>query len=251
MSTPAFGQPVYDEPHDAAPDAPDEAPQELLDPNDPALTSELLDVNTEGDAYAVPVPPPDRKWRARLKVVKQKVKDATGAESEVDYIPKLHKSGQKYFAASIEATLIDPAGKFDGLHAYDQWVATFMGRDGSTKVATILAKLKRPDGTPWATPGTKLSSKGWMELFVKALAGEPECGIESQWEWSCQDCGKEAKAKGTAYPRSITGMHKFPASRKVKGEFDPEMRCQLVPGHGYSRARVRIANVVALADLKH
>src|SRR5579859_7226573 len=125
-----------------------------------------------------------------------------------------------------------------------------MGRDGSTKVATILGKLKRPDGTPWATAGTKLTGKGWIDLFVKALAGEPEVGIETQWEWSCQECGKLAKDKGEKYPRSINGMHKFPPSRKVRGEFDPEMKCAVNPAHGYSRARVRIASVLSLAEIK-
>jgi hypothetical protein len=249
MASAGFGTPQYeDEKLDTgASSTPDEAPQELLDPNDPALTSETLDVNTEGDAYAVPVPPPDRLWRARLKVMKPK----DDKNQEFDYLPKVHKSGQKYFATGMEATIVDPSGRFDGLKAYDQWVGTFMGRDGATKAATILGKLRKPDGTPWATSGTKLSHKGWIELLVKALAGEPEAGIESQWEWSCSECGKAAKAAGTVYPRSVTGMHKFSPSRKVKGEYDPEMKCQMVPGHGYSRARVRIANVVALADLKH
>jgi len=256
MAAAGFGTPQYEEPEDSktGPNgaaSPDEAPQELLDPNDPALTSELLDVNLEGDAYAVPVPPPDRKWRARLKIVKQKIKDASGQEHELDYVAGYYgKEKQKCYASSIEATLIDPSGKFDGLHAYDQWVATFMNRDGSTKVQSILGKLRKPDGTLWAPPGTKLTAQGWMNLFVKALAGEPECGIETQWEWSCQDCGKQAKDKGERRPRSIVGMHKFPPSRKVRGEFDPEMKCQVNPAHGYGRARVRIASVLSLTDLK-
>src|SRR2546430_14406481 len=47
---------------------PSDAPQELIDENDPRLISETLDANLEADAYAQPIPPPDGKYRAKLKL---------------------------------------------------------------------------------------------------------------------------------------------------------------------------------------
>ena len=58
-----FGAPSTDLPMDDAAAQQQHDPSgdavEVLDPNDPALTSESLDINTEGDAYAQPAPPPD------------------------------------------------------------------------------------------------------------------------------------------------------------------------------------------------
>ena len=229
-------------------DSTNDAPQEILDPNDPQLVSEALDVNTEGDAYAFPPPPPDGKYHVKLKIAQPK--DAQ--QQPVDWLPAVwgKANPQKVFVTGVEAGIIDPSGKFDGIKVFDFNVSTFMGRDKSTKVSTILAKLKQPDGQPWVTKGMKLSPQEWMKLLVKALAGEPECGIETTWEWSCQACGQEAKAKGEAYPRSIIGMHKFPQSRTVKGAYDPEMRCTINPAHQYSRARVQIARFLSLSELK-
>lgn len=231
-----------------------DAPQEDIDLNDPAFTSEVL-VNTEGDAYAQPAPPPDGRYRAKLKL--EGLKDAAGAP--VNYLPKRHtnRSGivdQVYLYTAIKAEIIDPSGKFDGISLFDSWVGTFQGRDGSTKVATILARLKKPDGTPWITPGMRINQTAWMELFVKALAGEPEIGVETMWEWSCQGCGEEAKAAGRQYPKSIQGMGKFPldASKSKPGApaFSPEMKCQINPAHQFSRARATIARFIALGELK-
>lgn len=231
---------------------PSTTPQELLDPSDPRLTSEALDVNTEGDAYAQPAPPPDARYRAKLKL--EGVKDAAGQKH--DYLAKMTNKVPKlpYFATAISASIIDPSGKYDGITAYDSWVGTFQGKDGSTKVATILGKLTKPDGTPWVAKGTKFTHKDWMELFVQALAGEPEIGIETQWEWSCQECGKLAKAQGTGYPKSIEGMQKFPpemdkAKRAAGQLFNPEMKCPVNAAHGYSRARIRIGRFLSLSEL--
>jgi len=252
----SFGAPVTgftDPQQDAAPAANGaglDATQEILDPNDPQLTSEAIDVNTEGDAYAFPPPPPDGKYRVKIKLLAQD----DGKGGKLDYIAKKHDKQGLYLATGVEAHIIDPTGKYDNIAVYDRWVGTFMGRDGSTKVSTILARLKQPDGTPWVKPGARLNHKQWMELFVKALAGEPEIGIETQWEWSCQGCGEEAKKAGKPYPKSIIGMQKFPpdASKSKPGAvvYQSEMKCQVNPAHGYSRAQVRIARFLNLSELK-
>jgi hypothetical protein len=228
--------------------------QDIIDPNDPMLTSESLDVNLDGDAYAFPPPPPDGKYRAKLKLMPIEQTDASGHKSKVDYVPKRHDKQGLYLHGAVEAHIIDPSGKYDNIPVYDRWVGTFLGRDNSTKVSTILGKLRQPDGAPWVKPGQKMTHALWMQTFVRALAGEPEIGIETQWEWSCQACGEEAKKKGTAYPRSITGMQKFPMdmakSKPNAPVYQSEMRCQVSPAHGFSRAQVRIARFLTLSDLK-
>jgi len=229
-----------------------EAPQDLLDPNDPRLVSEELNANPEADAYAQPAPPPDGKYRVKLKLAQ---KDVNG--QKVDFAPALwgKAPGQAVFVTGIEASIIDPTGKYDGLKAYDFNVSTFVGRDNATKVTTILGKLRKPDGSPWAPPHTRMPARGWIELLVRALAGEPELGVETQWEYSCQECGKAAKAAGKDYPRAITGMHKFPAEqdkqKRAAGQlYSPEMKCAANAAHGYTRARISIARFLSLEELK-
>lgn len=230
-----------------------DAPQDLLDPNDPRLVSEELNANPDADAYAAPAPPPDAKYRVKLKLIRSK--DSQGQEQ--DYLPKLwgKKQPQAVYVCGIQASIIDPSGKYDNLSAYDYNVSTFVGRDNATKVTTIVGKLRRPDGSPWVAKGQRMNPRAWMDTLVKALAGEPECGIETQWEWSCADCGKDAKAKGTDYPKSVEGMHKFPEERdrakKAAGQlYSPEMKCQVNAAHGYSRARITIARFLSLDEVK-
>jgi hypothetical protein len=247
MATP-FGAPIYNEHEAEDPSlatAGDQA-QEVIDPNDPRFTSENVDVNTEADAYAFPPPPPDARYRAKLKMVQRD--DAQ--KQKVDWIAaKWGATNPQYvLVTSVEASIIDPSGKFDGYKVYDRNVSTFQSRDHGTKVATILARLKRPDGTPWVNVNNKpKTTKEWMELLRTALAGEPEIMIDTNWEWSCAGCGQESKKAGTKYAKSIVGMHKFP---QFRGQFQPEMRCQVNPAHGESRAQVRIARFLGEQDLK-
>jgi hypothetical protein len=242
-----FGAPKYDEPEVHSADPLDQV-QDVLDPNDPRLVSEPLDVNVDADAYAFPAPPPDAKYRAKLKLVPQ---EDPQTKEKKNYKTTLWGKNKKAVAvAVVEADIIDPSGKYDGIKVFDYNVSTFLTRENATKVATILARLKRPDGSPWVGKTERLSVKEWGERLVKALAGEPEIGIETVWEYQCQGCAKEAKDKGTDYPRRITGMHKFPPSRTKAGEYDPEMRCQVNPAHGFSRARVQIGRFLHLSELK-
>lgn len=229
---------------------PSDAPQDILDPNDPALVSEDISMDTEKDAYAQPAPPPDGKYRAKLKLAKKK--DAKG--QEVDYVPALWGQGsraQKVWVMGIEMSIQDPEGKHDGIRVYDFNVSTFVGRDQSSKVATILGILRQPDGKPWVPPGTRGPAKWWVDTLIKALAGEPEVTLETQWEWSCEGCGKEAKESGKPYPRAITGMNKFPVDQEAskkggKVVYQCERKCEINPAHGYTRARVTVSRILPL-----
>ncbi len=223
--------------------------QEIVDPNDPRLTSEDTTVNVTGDAYAVPSPLTDGRWRARLSDEGVKLENG----QTVPDVAKMTKGATKvpYLMTTIKATVISPEHpEFDGLDVFDSWVSTFVGRDGSTKIATILARLKRPDGSPWVTPQTKLTPRGWMDLFHKALAGNPEVIIETQWELNCQKCDEAAEQAGRKRPRALQGMTNFPRETdpvKVKSghAFKPDVVCA-VPGHGVNRARPRIAGIQAV-----
>jgi hypothetical protein len=256
-----FGAVSYDEEQKAAGTAvggvtgaaETQAPE--IDENDPRLTSETLDVNQEGDAYAFPPPPPDAKYRVKLKLVPTKVKVGSTTVEKDFKAAAWGEQKVPCYVASIEAAIQDPSGKYDGIKLYDQNVSTFTGRDKSSKVTTILGKLRKPDGTPYFDPKTPLnkSPRGWMDMFVKALSGEPEVGIESNWEFSCIKCGEEAEKKHEKRPRGMMGMHKFPpakpgASHGMKNE--PEMQCAANPAHGYGRARPQIVRFLALSELK-
>jgi hypothetical protein len=238
---------------------PSDAPHEIIDENDPRLVSESLDANVEGDAYAQPAPPPDRTWRAKLKLegVKQEgtsdVKPyTTGQTKKPPVIP--------YFTTNISCSIIDPSGKYDGITVYPQFgggANTNRRKDGTTQVTTILNRIKKPDGTPWAAAGQKMSQLEWIKLFVQALAGEPEIGVETQWEASCQKCAEIAKAQQykNGYPTRTTGMHHFPpeqdaAKRKVGLTNSPELKCAVDASHGYSKARAVVVRFLHLHELK-
>lgn len=252
----SFGDPQYANasPEELAATAasPDSA-VEFIDPNDPALVSEALDTNLEGDAYARPAPPPAGIYRAKLKLLQSE----NAQKQKVDWYPARwgKQTPQLVAVSGMEARIIDPSGKYDGIPVFDRNVSTFLGRDKSHKMGTILVKLRRPDGSPWIRAGERMTSKDFADRYVQALAGEPEVGIEVDWEWSCASCVKEAKDKHTDYPRRVQGMQKFPpeqdpAKRRAGNLFSSEMKCQVNPGHMYSRCQLYVARVLSLAELQ-
>lgn len=229
--------------------------QELIDENDPRLVSEALDANLDADAYAQPAPPPDGKYRAKIKLegVKQE-----GTDEKKPYGTGSNKTTKvPYFKTQVSLSIIDPSGKYDGIVVYPAFgggVNTDRRRDGSTQVTTLLMRLKKPDGTPWATSGTKMDQKSWIQLLVQALAGEPEVGIETMWEGSCMKCGEELKPQGK-YAVRVQGMHHFPpeqdaAKRKAGQLFSPEHKCGVNAAHGYFKARAIVSRFLHLHELK-
>lgn len=247
--------------HSASLEQTQEAPV-VIDLNDPMLTSENLTA-AEGDAFAQPAPPPDRKWRVKLKfegIKKQGTSDLSEASFPnglklygVEPAQQKDKNGNViglFLRTVMSVTILDPSGKYDGLHLQVPffYVDTKPNREGISKIMTILNLLRKPDGTPWITKGERLSHPLLMERFIKALAGEPELGAESAWEFQCDGCNAEAKARG-GFAKSIVGMTKFPPSKTVRGEYDPEMRCQVNAAHGYSKARATVARFLPLGEV--
>ena len=223
-------------------------PQNTMDVNDPVFTSEQLDVNLEGNAYERPAPPPDARYRAKLR-------HAPGKDSQghtVDFLPgRWGKNQQAVLYTGVRADIIDHSGKYDGIGVFDQSVSTFLQRDGSHKIQTILRNIAKPDGSPYLSPGLRLTTRGWMDLLLQALKTEPEIGIETAWGWSCQACGEEAEKKGDRRPREMLGMAKFPQVKNAAGKFEysPDVQCSANKAHGWSRAQVRIVAFLPLGAL--
>jgi hypothetical protein len=213
MSPNDFATPTYDETTTAALDQ----PTGELDLNDPKFLSEDIGINPEGDAYATPPPPPDGEYRAKLKMLD--VKDSKGGM--VRYAPWA-KDDKVALFTKIEARIQDPSGKYDNIPVFDSWFSTYLNRDGSTKVSTLLSKLGR-------TVPPRASHKVLMDELVTALASEPDVIIETQWEASCQTCTEEAKKNGGKRPRSIQGMKKFPLLPGRRPSTRPRFPAQLMP----------------------
>ena len=243
----AFGAPVQDSPAaDAATatatgvDAP--VADKWVDPNDPALTSEVIEDSGE-NAYATLPPIPDGKYRAKLKH-----RDVNGPDGKpAQYRAYQASWGQyasapvPYLATALDADVIDLQGKYDGYQLTDFFVKTLPGRNGASQVATVLR------ATGEATPKAA-SHVQWMQLLLKKLASEPEAGIETQWEWNCQACEEKAKAAGEKKPRGLQGMHKFPQVPGKPGLHDPQLKCDACGAYG--QARARIVAYLPLQELK-
>jgi hypothetical protein len=237
MSTTAFGEPTYSGPEEApatttsGPNG--AAQQELVDPNDPRLISEMLSENPEGDAYAVPPPLPDGKWRAKLKQVD--IEDDKGQKQRYAAFTRAKMAnGQPFLATNVEFTILDSTGKYDGTKLTEYWVKTLVEqRSRTSQVATLLTKLKQP-----LAPANQA---GRMDQFLRVLAAEPELVVETAWSAECMECQEAAKKAGERAPRAfLSGMHRFPQTRTGP---DPVVKCP--KGHQV-RAQVRIVNFFPL-----
>lgn len=232
-----FGEVVYQgEPAGGPTEA---AVEPEIDLNDPRLTSENIEVDVEADAYAVPPPPADGKWRVKLKHVPVKNKRSG---QDVDYMPVQYarmNDGKPYLVMNVEASLIDLTGKNDGMKITQYHVKSCADRSGTSEMATILLKS---GGT---VPADK-SPLGWTKALIQHLAGEPECLLETFWEASCQSCQEAADKKGEKKPKPfLKGAHRFPTRN---GKPDPDVKCPVCGS--ICRAQVRIAQFFSLKDAK-
>jgi hypothetical protein len=249
MGTTAFGAPVQDAVADdqqngqqAGGGAGTDAQVQELDPNDPRLTSESLDDNAEGNAYASLPPLPDGKWRAKLKQVDVKGADGKPVRSAAKLAQWLNPP-VPYLYTALEASVISLGGKekYDGYRINDNWVPTIPNRSGTSPAATIIRKAGGQ------TPA-KFTHAQLMELLLKTLAGEPEVVIETAWEAACQHCQEEAAKSGARKPKNIAqGEHRFPQG-KVAGTHDPNVQCPTCKG--WVLARPRIVGYYSVAEAK-
>lgn len=243
--TAAFGEVSYDNATTttAADPAPqDSGPAAAIDPNDPRLSSEALDDNTTADAYAVPPPPPDGKWRAKLKQSDIKGDDGQLHHFIAKSFPKM-EGGRPFLVTNVEASLIDNTGKYDGVKLTEYWVKTLIdSRKGTSQASTIIVKAGG------ALP-PRSTDADRMNALLKTLAGEPEVIVETAWEASCQPCQEAAKkAGGRALRPFLTGMHRFPASKLAGGGHDPNVQCPNCKA--MARAQVRITRYLSVKEAK-
>src|SRR5271157_328519 len=237
MST--FGDVTYsDAPaHEAAASNGDHAT--AIDPNDPRLTSEVLTINPDADAYALLPVLPDGKWRAKAKQVD--IKDDKDQQQRYAVFSRAKMAnGAPFFATNVEFDVIDHSGKCDGVALTEYWVKTLVDeRKGTSQAATLTKKL----GGKVPASG---SQKAYMDALLAALAAEPELIIETAWSAECQTCQESAKKKGDRAPRPfLQGMHRFPATR-TPGVHDPMVKCGTC--QSMVRAQPRIVSFYSLSE---
>lgn len=237
---------------------------EIPDINDPSLVSETLTIR-EGDAFAEPAPPPDRRYRVKLTLRgvgkedfdNRPIDQFSGGAEKAPWVPETQYDKNKvkigvYAKTIMDVQIHDPAyPQYEGLFLQVpfKWMDTRTSqRTGTSKVATLLTLLRRPDGTPWLKVGEQVQQVELIQRFVKALAGEPELLCQSEWSWSCQLCGEAAKKSGGRYPNPIEGMNKFNPMPGQPGVYNHELRCQAVPAHGFSKARAMAVQYFALPE---
>jgi hypothetical protein len=204
------------------------SPGATLDLSDPIFLSEDLDSNENVDAYAAPPPLPDGRWRAKLKQI-----DVKGPGGEmVRYKPgATKKDARPYLMTALEAKVQDATGKHDGQNVYDRFVSTLPARNGGIPIVRILTCL-----------GVKLPAKGshklYMDMLLKALAGEPELEIETAWEGQLEQADQETvEAAGHRVP-TVRGMHRFPEDGK--GGRIPDLDIEVGGKKYHMRAQARI-----------
>ena len=228
-----FGDVAY-ETQTAAPDSPaatNAADAQSVDPNDPRLTSEVLTMNPDADAYAVLPPAPDGKWRAKAKQVD--IKDDKGQQQRYALFSRAKMAGgAPFYATNVEYSLIDHSGEFDGVKLTDYWVKSLVdARKGTSQANTLIGKL---GGKPLAS-GTQ---RQVIDGLLAILASEPELILETAWSAECQKCQEDAKKRGDRSPRPILqGMHRFPTTR-TPGVHDPMIQCPTCKSQVRAQARI-------------
>jgi hypothetical protein len=240
-----FGVVTYE--NDAAGTQANDAPAangdkaQLIDPNDPRLTSEVLTINPDADAYAVLPPLPDGKWRAKAKQVD--IKDDKGQQQRYAVFSRAKMAnGAPFFATNVEFSIIDHSGEFDGVKLTEYWVKTLVdARKGTSQAATLTAKL----GGKVPPSGNQ---KAYIDALLHTLAAEPELVVETAWSAECQTCQENARKRGDKSPRPfLQGMHRFP-STKVPGVHEAVVACTTCKSQ--VRAQPRIVGFFSIKEAK-
>lgn len=239
--TATFGEVTYDNaaaPGDTSPATGGDAAQ-TVDINDPRLTSEILTINPDADAYAILPPLPDGKWRAKAK--QYDIKDDKGQQQRYAVLSRAKMAnGAPFLATNVEFSVIDHSGEFDGVKLTEYWVKTLIdARKGTSQAATLTKKLG-------GTAPLSGNQKQYMDALLQTLAAEPELVIETAWSAECQTCQESAKKTGGKAPRPfLQGMHRFP-STKTPGVHDPMAKCGTCGG--MVRAQPRIVGMFSLKE---
>jgi hypothetical protein len=209
----------------------------VVDLNDPNLLLAELDANPDVDPYAAPPPLPDGRWR--VKIAQRDVKDSAG--QAVRYAVKTGKDGAPYAYTSLEATVQDPSGKFDGIKLHDYFVSTRPARNGGIPIVRILSCLK-------VQLPAKVNAKVLLDELFKALGTEPELEVDAVWEGSLDQADQERFETAQVKVPRVLGQHRFP--QNGKGESLPDMSVDTALGKVNLRARPRINGYFPLGSAK-
>lgn len=234
MSSTSFGDVTYSQPEETSTTAPagpnGQAQEVVIDPNDPLLTSEPLEMNLDANAYDVPPPAPDGFWRARLKQVD--INDKAGK-------PQKHITGafqnpyRPFFCVNIETHLIDQTGKNDDVTITDYWVKTTVDkRQKISQLASIGVAIGLRDQLATAN-----SQKDVLDIVERGLAGEPNCVVQTQWQWACRGCDDRAGKQGKSKP-GVFLREQLSAPADGKGGKNPTVRCGTCGAQCRAQARV-------------
>jgi hypothetical protein len=211
----------------------------VLNLDDPNLLNQEMDTHADVDPYAAPPPLPDGRW-----LVKVKQRDVKGADGQpARYKVATDKSGQAYAFTALDATVINPSGKWDGISLTDYFVSTRADsrKGGAIPLAWILAQLK-------VQLPARITARTLLDEFFKATAGEPKLEVDTVWEGSPDQADQERfESAGERLPR-VLGQHRFPQTSK--GEAIPDMDVDTKLGKVHLHARPRINGYFAVGSGK-
>lgn len=211
----------------------------VLNLDDPNLLMAEMDSNQDQNPYAVPPPLPDGRWLVKIK--QRDVKDQQGqpARYKVDQT----RQGVVYAFTALDATIIDPSGKYDGIVLQDYFVSTLPNqrKGNAIPLSWILSCLK-------VQLPAKINAKVLLDEFFKATASEPQLEIDTVWEGGLdQDQQERFEQAGERQPR-VLGQHRFP--QNAKGESLPDMDVDTKLGKVHLRARPRINGYYPVGSAK-
>lgn len=205
----------YDPPPEIeAPLPTEEAASTKIDINDLSLADEELLIDTAGDAFAFPPPPPERGNPYVLRL-KRGADGWTRGVTNKDDPAKIHRP---YMMCQIEAGIVSEDPRLSSKRIPDIASTMVMDSSGTCRVAGILLELGQ-------TVNPRTSMLELARALDAVLAGEPQVRGFLQWEAYCNP--KQGGCK-----KRIRGESRFPAimrDGKPTGEHSPDMPC---PGCG-------------------
>jgi len=159
---------------------------------------ELLSIDPNADAFAMPAPPPDGEYVMRMTINKN--------NSPTGFVGGKDKNDRAYISADFLLTVVKEGSDLNGRTVFDNASTMVMQSSGTCKMAGILKQALKQD-VPRNIGRQELARK-----FQAALVGEPLIGVEIQWQ------ARSQQADGK-YKTIARGMKKFPP--RVDDEGNP------------------------------
>lgn len=215
----------------------------VLNLDDPNLLLADMDANQGENPYLQPPPLPDGRWLVKIKQRDVKGHDGQPARYKIDVVKSGPETGQAYAFTALEATIIDPTGKYDKIALNDYFVSTRPNRrkGNAIPLSWILGCLR-------VQLPAKINAKTLLDEFFKATASEPQLEIDTVWEGSLDQNDQERFDTAGEDFRTILGQHRFP--QNAKGESLPDMDVDTKLGKVHVHARPRINGYYPVGSAK-